>query len=76
MYYNNGDKEMGNYLNDKKIGMHMILYIDGKNEIKNYDKKEDDNENMIKEEYINNKENEDKIIDQNNKSGEDKKKLL
>ena len=28
-YYNNGDREMGNYLNDKRIGKHVKLHADG-----------------------------------------------
>ena len=28
MYYINGDREMGNYSNDEKIGKHVTLGID------------------------------------------------
>ena len=28
-YYNNGDREMGNYLNDKKVGKHVKLHLNG-----------------------------------------------
>ena len=28
-YYNNGDREMGDYLNDDKIGIHAKLNING-----------------------------------------------
>ena len=28
-YYKNGDREMGNYLNDKKIGKHATLHVNG-----------------------------------------------
>ena len=61
---------MGNYKNDKKVGMHVILSKDGKTEIKNYDengkviiieeKKEEiinnENENYKNEEINNNEE--------------------
>ena len=30
MYYNNGDREMGDYMNDDPIGMHVKYCIDGK----------------------------------------------
>ena len=30
MYYSNGDREMGDYLNDNKIGKHVILTKDKK----------------------------------------------
>ena len=30
MYYANGDREMGNYLNDKKVGKHIKLTATGK----------------------------------------------
>ena len=29
MYYRNGDREMGNYLNDKKVGTHAKLQYNG-----------------------------------------------
>jgi hypothetical protein len=29
-YYNNGDREIGDYLKDKKIGKHVILHKNGK----------------------------------------------
>ena len=29
MYYNNGDREMGNYSNGLKIGKHVTLHADG-----------------------------------------------
>ena len=35
-YYKNGDREMGNFLNDKKIGMHAFLYYSGKITLINY----------------------------------------
>ena len=28
-YYNNGDREMGDYLNNNRIGMHVILSTNG-----------------------------------------------
>ena len=28
-YYKNGDREMGDYLNDKEIGKHVTLTING-----------------------------------------------
>ena len=28
-YYNNGDREMGNYLNDCKVGKHVTLRNNG-----------------------------------------------
>ena len=35
-YYNNGDREMGNYLQGKKIGKHVTLKANGDFETKNY----------------------------------------
>ena len=35
-YYNNGDREMGNYLNDKRVGKHITLHFNGKVTINNY----------------------------------------
>ena len=29
MYYKSGSRKMGNYLNDKEIGKHVILYDNG-----------------------------------------------
>ena len=26
-YFNNGDKQTGNYLNDRKVGKHVILRV-------------------------------------------------
>ena len=28
-YFSNGDREMGDYLNDKKVGKHLIQYSNG-----------------------------------------------
>ena len=36
MYYNNGDKEMGDYLNDKEIGIHAFLSNKSKVKQKKY----------------------------------------
>jgi hypothetical protein len=30
MYYKNGDREMGDYLKDEKVGTHIILHSNGK----------------------------------------------
>jgi len=35
-YYYNGDREMGDYLNDKEIGIHVKLDIKGKISKLNY----------------------------------------
>ena len=35
-YYNNGDREIGDYLNDKKIGKHTIIHHNGKVSSKSY----------------------------------------
>ena len=29
-YYNNGDREMGDYFDDKRVGIHAKLNINGK----------------------------------------------
>jgi len=71
MYYKNGDREMGNYLNDKKVGTHMILYNDGKSEVKDYDKKEiniEEEKNEKNEQ--NNFEVKEEKVDSNRESGE------
>ena len=36
MYYSNGDREMGDYLNDQAIGIHAKLLYNGKVESKHY----------------------------------------
>ena len=36
MYYINGDREMGNYSNDEKIGKHVKLTKDGEVKIENF----------------------------------------
>ena len=36
MYYNNGDRKMGDYLDDKPIGMHVTLHSDEDITLKNY----------------------------------------
>ena len=36
MYYNNGDRRMGDYFNNIKIGKHITLTKDGQVEIKKY----------------------------------------
>ena len=36
MYYANGDREMGDYLNDKKLGKHIIFHENGEIESKTY----------------------------------------
>ena len=36
MYYNNGDREMGDFYNDNPIGKHVKLTKDGKIEVENY----------------------------------------
>ena len=36
MYYRNGDREMGDYLKDKKIGIHVKISSKGKISYKNY----------------------------------------
>ena len=35
-YYTNGDREMGDYLDGKKVGKHVILYKNGKFSHKDY----------------------------------------
>ena len=35
-YYNNGDRQMGDYSNDKPIGKHVILTNDGQDETIEY----------------------------------------
>ena len=35
MYYNNGDREMGDYSNDEPIGKHIMLKKNGEIEINN-----------------------------------------
>ena len=35
-YYNNGNREMGDYLNDKRKGKHVTLTINGQIITKNY----------------------------------------
>ena len=35
-YYNNGDREMGDYLNDKSIGKHVKLHNNGNITSNNY----------------------------------------
>ena len=36
MYKNNGDRKMGDYSNDKKVGKHVILTKNGEVKTKNY----------------------------------------
>ena len=36
LYYNNGDRMMGDYYNDKPIGKHVTLTRDGEVKINNY----------------------------------------
>ena len=36
MYYNNGDREMGDYSNDESVGKHITLKKNGEIEINNY----------------------------------------
>ena len=36
MYYNDGDRAMGDYYNDEPIGRHVILTKDGEIKTKNY----------------------------------------
>ena len=35
-YYNNGDREMGDYLKGNKIGKHVMMLADGNISSKNY----------------------------------------
>ena len=37
MYYQNGDREMGDYLNGKKIGKHAFLTVNGEVRSEDYD---------------------------------------
>ena len=36
MYYSNGDRMMGNYQDDEKIGKHIVLTFDGNVEEEEY----------------------------------------
>ena len=36
MYYNNGDRQIGNYSNDEPIGKHALLKNNGKIKIINF----------------------------------------
>ena len=36
IYYNSGDREIGDYLNGQKIGKHVFFSIQGEVSIKNY----------------------------------------
>jgi len=36
MYYNNGDREMGDYSKDKKIGKHVTLTVNGETKTNYY----------------------------------------
>ena len=35
-YFNDGDRQMGDYLNDNPIGKHVTLTINGEVEVNNY----------------------------------------
>ena len=45
MYYNDGSREMGDYLNGKKIGKHVKLYKNGEIESNDFNNNNDINFN-------------------------------